>query len=1491
MAQNYTRQSSFADGDTITAALFNNEFNQVVNAFAYSASSDSSTGHKHDGTTGQGGNVPQIGDIDFLNKIVVDNTNNRWGFYVQVSSGTVEQLRIQDGAIVPVTNNDIDLGTSSLEFKDLFIDGTAHIDTLDVDVNATVAGTLGVTGASTLTGNVTATNDLSVGGNLTVTGNATIAGNLTFGDAATDTVAFSADVASNLLPSVDNTYDLGAAGSEWKDLYIDGTANIDSLVADTVDINGGTVDSAIIGGTTPAALSATTGSFSSTLGVTGATTLEGLSATSATITNGNGAITLHRTNAAGVAITQLISDNVGKWQVGMQGSTDDYSVYDVDASANRLTINATTGAATFNSSVTATGTSVFASLDISGDIDVDGTTNLDVVDIDGAVDMASTLQVDGISTFTGQITANGGMEFVDNKKLTFGAGDDLEIYHDGLNSYINDVGTGNILIRGANVLLTTGGGTKYLEGGSNVLTLFHTGNERFRTTNTGVDVTGSVTADGLTVDGTLASPPIVRINNSGGTWAVGDEIGRLQFYTTDISGLGTRELAAIRATTYTGGATGDGTLEFWTSPYNSVAKKSMEIDGTTGDVSFYEDTGTTAKMTWDASAESLGIGSATPSATYSIDATKGMRVSSAAPNYTLTETDASSQSWIMGSLAGNFHVRDVTGGTYPFKIEAATPTNTLYLDSAGLVGIGTSSPARTLEVNAGSTQVATVIGNTNGTRVRLTFKDANTTNDSQVGVGAEGNELIAHAGGAERLRIDSSGRLGIGTSAPQQVLQISQGASAGTTALRIENTETGIDPAQTANAIEFYTNDVSAGGTGVTGKISHVAVNSGTTYDLTFSTYNATALLERLRIAYNGDVSLYEDTGTTPKFFWDASAESLGIGTSTPTYTLDVASGAANNQSLARFSSSGGVRAIFNTDSDDDGSLSLYDKNDVAKVLIRSLGSSYLNGGSLGIGTSSPSLPLHVNGGTGNQIGLFESTDATVKIGFKDSATTNDYSVTIGAVGDDMTFSSGSGGTERMRIASDGSLSTPTLGTSNVRFGVNAGNSITSGGNYNTLVGDNAGTAITTGMYNTAVGTFALDVSTTASNNTALGYATLSANLAGTSNVAVGRNAMLANTTGIDNVAVGAYSLDASTTGSYNTSVGKSSLGANVTGINNVAIGQAALASNTNGHSSVAIGQAALAVQNYPGTPTTAYNTAVGHGAGNDVTTGVKNTLIGALAGSKLVDTDYNTAIGNNALAADTYGSRSIAIGHSALAVQNFTSATVASNTAVGFQAGVAVSTGKYNTTLGGLSSSTLTTGVANVMLGYKAGSHAVLLTTGSNNVLVGAYCDPTAVDTSNANGFGYNVDAAADYTTLGNGVNDIRAAHGNVTWSTVSDERYKKDIVDSSAGLSFVNALRPRTFKYKTLGELPEAFNAYEADSTEVFKNSDTNHGFIAQEIKAAIDADSSIADGFRLWDDREDGSQEVAEAALIPILVKAIQEQNALIESLTARIETLEG
>ena len=162
MAQNYTRQSSFADGDTVTAALFNNEYNQLVNAFAYSSSSASSTGHRHDGTAGQGGNVPQIGDLDFLNKVVVDSTNNRVGFFVEVSSSAVEQIRVQDGAIVPVTDNDIDLGTSSLQFKDAFINGTLEADAITIagtTLAETISDTVGaMVGSNTETG-ITVTYD------------------------------------------------------------------------------------------------------------------------------------------------------------------------------------------------------------------------------------------------------------------------------------------------------------------------------------------------------------------------------------------------------------------------------------------------------------------------------------------------------------------------------------------------------------------------------------------------------------------------------------------------------------------------------------------------------------------------------------------------------------------------------------------------------------------------------------------------------------------------------------------------------------------------------------------------------------------------------------------------------------------------------------------------------------------------------------------------------------------------------------------------------------------------------------------------------------------------------------------------------------------------------------------------------------------------------------------------------------------------------------
>jgi hypothetical protein len=98
----------------------------------------------------------------------------------------------------------------------------------------------------------------------------TVNDNTTLGSSNSDTVTFNGRVASDLVPSTDNTFDLGVTGHEWRNLNIDGTANIDSLVADTADINGGTIDSTAIGATTPS-----TGAFTTLSSTTDLTLNDG----------------------------------------------------------------------------------------------------------------------------------------------------------------------------------------------------------------------------------------------------------------------------------------------------------------------------------------------------------------------------------------------------------------------------------------------------------------------------------------------------------------------------------------------------------------------------------------------------------------------------------------------------------------------------------------------------------------------------------------------------------------------------------------------------------------------------------------------------------------------------------------------------------------------------------------------------------------------------------------------------------------------------------------------------------------------------------------------------------------------------------------------------------------------------------------------------------------------------------------------------------------
>ena len=138
MSTGYTKQSTYANGNVISATLFNNDFGKLEDAFSYSTD-PSETGHTHDGSSGQGGAIAKIGDPDFNNKIQIDGTNNLIKFFVEVGGNTsTEILNVSENGLIPVASN-VSLGTVANPFSTANITTvtatslTVDTDTLHVD--------------------------------------------------------------------------------------------------------------------------------------------------------------------------------------------------------------------------------------------------------------------------------------------------------------------------------------------------------------------------------------------------------------------------------------------------------------------------------------------------------------------------------------------------------------------------------------------------------------------------------------------------------------------------------------------------------------------------------------------------------------------------------------------------------------------------------------------------------------------------------------------------------------------------------------------------------------------------------------------------------------------------------------------------------------------------------------------------------------------------------------------------------------------------------------------------------------------------------------------------------------------------------------------------------------------------------------------------------------------------------------------------------------
>ena len=368
----------------------------------------------------------------------------------------------------------------------------------------------------------------------------------------------------------------------------------------------------------------------------------------------------------------------------------------------------------------------------------------------------------------------------------------------------------------------------------------------------------------------------------------------------------------------------------------------------------------------------------------------------------------------------------------------------------------------------------------------------------------------------------------------------------------------------------------------------------------------------------------------------------------------------------------------------------------------------------------------------------------------------------------------------------------------------------------------------------------------------------------GNYNVCIGDEAGTALTTGDNNTLVGAFTGDALTDASHNTAFGISALGAETSGKKNVAVGEGTLQFQNNSASDV-------------------YNTAVGYEAGNDITTGQNNTLVGALSGDAMTDAANCVAIGVSALTTNTRGNNVVAVGVGAGRNFNFSSSNSnMNNVFVGNNAGEKVTTGGNNIIIGA--------GACSNAAGIVGGAD---LTTGNNHVVIGKDAAVSAADADAQVVLGFEcVGASNTSLTFGKAATDSNIDFGGTSITTPSDERYKENIETSTAGLGFINDLRPVTYRWKMEKDIPSDHRAYVKDSTKrvMERGDDLYHGFIAQEIKVALDKHSEVKNSRELWREDEDSRQRVGPAFLIPMLTKAIQELSAKNDALEARIKKLE-